>query len=138
MQIIKSLLAPKLLLLIALAYTILVLYGSLVTPQGLPKITKGVPDKWLHSLGYFLWFLVWFFYLFFNAKNNNYFSYIVKVVVLGFLFGIIIEVLQSVLTSTRTAEVLDVAANFAGLIIAAFLVLVFKSKLLKLKNDISF
>ncbi|HZH69867.1 MAG TPA: VanZ family protein [Flavobacteriaceae bacterium] len=130
--------APKLLLLVAVAYTILILYGSLVTPQGLPKITKGVPDKWLHSLGYFFWFLFWFLYLFFNAKKNKFFHCVWKVVVAGLVFGIIIEVLQETLTSTRTAEVLDAAANFTGLVIAACIVVVFKSKLLKLKNDISF
>ena len=138
MQIIKSLLAPKLLLLVAIVYTIIVLYGSLVAPQDLPKITKGVSDKWLHSLGYFFWFLFWFLFLFFNTKKSSFFSCVWKVVFLGLAFGIIIEVLQGELTSTRTAEILDVAANFVGLIIAAFIALIFKSKLLKLKNGISF
>jgi len=138
MQITKSLLASKLLLLIAIAYTIIVFYGSLVAPQELPKITKGVSDKWLHALGYFFLFLVWFLFLFFNSKKNNFFSCVWKVVFLGLVFGIIIEILQSELTSSRTAEILDVAANFVGLIIAAFMVLIFKSKLLKLKNGISF
>jgi VanZ family protein len=138
MQIIKSLLAPKLLLLIAIVYTIIVLYGSLVASQDLPKITKGLSDKWLHSLGYFFWFLFWFFFLFFNSKKNKFFSYVWMVVILGLLFGTIVEVLQGELTSSRTAEILDVVANFVGLIIAAFMVLIFKSKLLKLKNGISF
>lgn len=138
MQIIKNLLAPRLLLFIAIAYTILVIYGSLVGPQDLPKITKDVSDKSLHFLGYFIWFFTWFFYFFFGVKSSKFFTVVWKVVGSGLIFGIVIELIQGEFTVNRSAEIKDVAANFAGLMVAASLVFFFKSKLLKLKNDISF
>lgn len=138
MWIIKNLLAPKYLLAIAVFYTLLILYGSLAGTGGLPKITYKVSDKSIHFLGYFFWFVFWFLYAFFKTKKNNFSDILLKIIGLGLLFGIIIEVLQGSLTVSRQSDFYDVVANFLGLTTAAVIAWLFKSRLITLKNAVSF
>jgi VanZ family protein len=49
--------------------------------------------------------------------------------VISVAFGIIIEVLQEILTETRSADLLDVLANSLGVLIAACSLLLKKQKL---------
>jgi len=54
----------------------------------------------------------------------------VKYLILGcFIFGIIIEILQGVITSYRTASYLDIIANTLGVLLATVIFHVFEKKI---------
>ena len=54
----------------------------------------------------------------------------VKYIILGcFIFGIIIEILQGVITSYRTASYLDIVANTIGVLLAVVIFHVFEKKI---------
>ncbi|WP_243456871.1 VanZ family protein [Polaribacter batillariae] len=65
-------------------------------------------DKWQHSFAYFTLSICWLL-SFFRKPHKKY-----LIVFLCILFGIIIEILQSELTSYRTGDYLDVLANTTG------------------------
>ncbi|CAL2103966.1 VanZ family protein [Tenacibaculum sp. 190130A14a] len=68
-------------------------------------------DKIEHGIAYFM--LTFFWLISFRKKAVNYI-----VVFCCFVYGIIIEVLQSVLTNYRIAEYYDILANSIGILIA--------------------
>ena len=45
-------------------------------------------------------------------------------VVFSFVFGITIEVLQNLITTTRNADAFDIVANMVGSILAVFVVVI--------------
>ena len=100
--------------LIAICTTIAILYLSLAKVGHINIGDVTYSDKILHATAYF--FLTFTWLLAFHKKASK------KYIILSccILFGIIIEVLQSVLTSYRTADYFDILANATG----AFLALV--------------
>jgi VanZ family protein len=86
-------------------------------------------DKVFHSLAYFFLALSWFFAV---EKSHSIFKYRIVVAFLVIIFGIIIEVLQSSLTTYRTADYYDIMANSFGILIA----MVLFNRLLRLYNTI--
>ena len=93
---------------IAVFFTICILFGSLVKSEFIVVESISVSDKIYHLIAYFLLMLSWL-YAFFKREK---FEENVKYIILGcFIFGIIIEILQGVTTSYRTASYLDIVAN---------------------------
>lgn len=118
--------------LIALSWTGLVTYSCLVQSSDVPVINVPNLDKYIHAFFHFVFTFVWF--LFFCKQLK--FNYIFKPLLIAFLFsvvfGIIIEILQGVLTTTRSAEVMDFLANLVGATLAFFTVVIcYKYKILK-------
>ena len=86
---------------------------------------------------------IWYWYRLYNNKiwlnktANSYwnckketFQKNVKYVILGcIIFGIIIEILQGVVTSYRTASYLDIVANTIGVLLAVVIFHVFEKKI---------
>ena len=94
---------------IAAFITIFIAFLSLIKlgPEPIAAITFS--DKFYHGIAYFC--------LAFSKKEN--FNYLVKYLILGcFIYGIVIEVLQTTITSYRTASYLDIVANSVGILIA--------------------
>ncbi len=111
---IKTLLADKALY-IAILVTISIAVLSLIKfhPKEIPILT--VSDKVYHGIAYFVLMLSWL-YSFYKTEN---FNQKIKYLILGcFIYGIIIEVLQTTITSYRTASYLDVLANSIGILLA--------------------
>jgi VanZ family protein len=114
---IKRLLAHKnLYLFLALSWTTLVFFLCLVSSGSLPSISIKVAgfDKLVHFTFHFVFVILWFLYL----KNRNIKPVIVKIFLASLCFGILIEICQSLFTTTRQADVLDVLANATGAITA--------------------
>lgn len=134
MRHISNLLAPKFLFLLALVYTLFITIGSLISTSSIPKLSVVISDKLIHTVGYFMMLLLWVLFVFFKSKSNN-IKPILKITAgIVFAYGIIIEVLQGVLTETRTADMLDILANAVGIILAVLVVIVFQNNLIKLKS----
>ena len=118
-KLIKILLKDKILF-IAFSITIIICYLSLRKVENFP-IGLSNSDKVYHAIAYFMLALTWLL-SFSNSRKKNYVKYIIA---FGCVFyGIVIEVLQTTLTTYRTASFLDVVANTVGVFMA---LIVFKS-----------
>lgn len=105
-------------LLIAVFFTIFITIISLVSFKGIPHIKVSNSDKFGHFLAYLLLSLSWLYALKdLPLKKNN----IYIIVFLLISYGIIIEVLQGILTTYRQADFYDIIANSAGVFFAAIL-----------------
>jgi VanZ family protein len=125
LKFIKSLLENNAIY-IAVFFTISILFGSLVKPEFIVVESISVSDKTHHFIAYFLLMLSWL-YAFFKKEK---FQENVKYLILGcFIFGIIIEILQGVITSYRTASYLDIIANTLGVLLATVIFHVFEKKI---------
>lgn len=124
---IKNLLERKLYYLIAIILTITISIGSLISIENVVKVSL-VPsfDKFIHASAYFLLTLSWLLAFNKNLKQSksNIFAIILVVV-----YGIVIEVLQGILTNNRQPELFDLLANLVGIISAyLFLTIIFQKK----------
>ena len=111
---------------IAVFITISILFGSLVKSEFIVVESISVSDKTYHLIAYFLLMLSWLYAFFKKEKFQEY----VKYIILGcFIFGIIIEILQGIITSYRTASFLDILANTIGVLLAVVIFHVFEKKI---------
>ena len=117
---IKHLLAGKPLLLIAILYSCLISVLFFIPSPDLPKVQISALDKIAHVLIYFILINLWMLYL--NIKNDFQFNdkWILILLLSVLLYGIIIEILQGLLTISRSADILDVAANLIGSLIGIY------------------
>lgn len=95
---------------ISIFVTLFIAYLSLIR---VPDINIPVEnsDKWGHLFAYFVLSLSWLF-SFYDYPKKKY-----LIVVLCIIYGIIIEILQHVLTSYRTGDYVDAIANTTGVLL---------------------
>jgi VanZ family protein len=94
-------------------WTFLVVFLSLYTFTSISTISIPSKDKYAHFIFYFILGLGWM--LSFKNTNN---AFLLKIGLSVVFFGILIEVLQELLTVNREADVYDVFANSAGVCLA--------------------
>jgi len=115
LQDIKKLLERNALFLAILATLVL----AFLSLTAIPKIKLGLGiksgDKYLHFTAYFGLSLLWYFALK-ERINKKVFKFFVPLALI--VYGIILEGLQSGLTTYRTGDIYDVMANTAGVIAA--------------------
>ncbi|PKH66411.1 hypothetical protein CXF59_10660 [Flavobacterium sp. ALD4] len=114
---------------IALLWTGVVLFLSLVQADKIPAVNIQNLDKVVHAFFHFVFTSLWI--LFFKTQIKDPDSY--KPYVISFLFsvlfGITVEMLQGQYTTTRKEDALDVLANLVGATLAVFsFILYFKNK----------
>lgn len=100
---------------LAIFWTILITTLSLITIERVPSFTLKLQhkDKVVHFVFYFVFVIAWNLSLMQKLKKFK-----VKVLSIAIVYGIVIEVLQYVLTENRTADFFDVLANSLGAILA--------------------
>ena len=125
----KNLWALKNILLgLAIGWTVTVTVLCLISFKTLPSIEVSGVDKYVHATFHFIFTMFWGMY-FWKNQHEIKISRIVTLVLISLSFGILIEFLQETFTTTRHADVLDVAANLTGALVALFVfVLIKKSK----------
>ncbi len=114
------------LFLLAIFWTVLITIASLVSLNNAPKIYIPGKDKTAHFVFYFLFVLFWFLALKhkFRVKYFN-----LLLVIFAILYGVCMEIMQSVFTNNRQADFYDVLANSFGAIFGiVFVNLFFKFK----------
>jgi len=112
---------------IAIAITTAITVGSLISTKNVGQVPVHVSDKVIHFGAYFLLALSWF--LTFRNKYKLFINYLI-IALAVFVYGIIIEVCQMVLTTYREADVYDMLANLGGVLAALlFFTLVNKKKM---------
>tara|TARA_B100001057_G_scaffold282098_1_gene282430 strand:- start:430 stop:819 length:390 start_codon:yes stop_codon:yes gene_type:complete len=113
-------------LFIAIVITIFIAIISLARVDKVASRILLLQDKLNHLIAYFFLTLSWFYALHqkkFSPKNTRH------LILCCILYGIFIEVLQSILTSYRTASYLDILANSVGVVIGALAFHFFEKKI---------
>ncbi|MFV5688705.1 VanZ family protein [Flavobacterium sp. ZT3R25] len=126
MNLTKNLLVPKQFYFwIALSWTGLIVFFCLIKSSDIPAVHIANLDKVVHSFFYFVFTSLWFF--FFKKQLNS--LTIFKPLLLSFMFsiffGIAIEIVQTLFTTTRKGDFFDVVANLLGAILAICVILFF-------------
>ena len=125
MKRIKNLLVPKyLFFVIALFWTILVTYSCLVQSSAVPVINIPNLDKYIHAFFHFVFTYVWFLFFRKQLKFNTIFKPLLTAFLFSVVFGIVIEILQQLVTTTRSADFFDFLANLTGATVAYFTVVI--------------
>jgi VanZ family protein len=106
---------------IALIISITIVFLSLLQLPS-SKINIINIDKAYHSIAYFALGISWLF-AYYKKPEKKYF-----IVICCIVFGIIIEVLQSSLTSYRTGDYVDAIANSCGVLLALLIFNLFVKK----------
>ena len=112
----------KCVFIITIFYSLALATVCLIDFKKLPDVGISFADKIFHSLTYTLLAFLWFNTLVFQFKMGNK-KAIIYASAISIVFGMIVEVLQGVFTSTRHADVLDVLANSLGVLFMACLLL---------------
>ncbi|SHG12925.1 VanZ like family protein [Salegentibacter echinorum] len=137
-KIIKNSWIAKTALGVASIYTIVLVLSSLVQ---LGKVSVGTfepTDKLLHLAAYFGFVFLWkIFFILKTPANRGYKSNLFKLAGAAIVFGMLIEVLQGVLTSYREPDWLDALANSAGVLLAVFLFLILEKFFKRLNSKIN-
>ncbi|QRM89086.1 teicoplanin resistance protein VanZ [Lacinutrix sp. WUR7] len=120
----------KYVLFVTLCYTIALTIVSLINVSGLPEINYSNTDKIFHFIAYSA--LTWFWFQVFYSKFKWSFNKGLLVsAIVSVIFGILIEVMQSMFTNTRVADNNDILANTLGVSLTIILLLLFKKSLVK-------
>ena len=124
---ITQLLSELKFVLLAVAWTVLITVLSLISFERTPSFMLQLPfkDKLVHFIFYFVFVVLWCFGL---HKTDK-----IKILLIAVVYGIIIEILQYVLTENRTADFYDVLANSLGAFLAFFVFPVIKKIFLRQK-----
>ena len=113
-------------LFIAILITVLIAFLSLISLQGVHLLKTQNSDKYGHFLTYFILGLSWL-----NAIKNPLHKIFINYIIIFLLicYGIILEVLQDILTTYRQADLYDIIANSSGVIFAVILYNLLKKKI---------
>jgi len=119
-------------------FTLSLAWASLVKISNTGITVKG-GDKILHFLAYFILMILWGLFVFFSKQQNkNLKVSLIFTAILCVLFGVLMEVLQGLLTTYRSSDWYDIVANTSGTIFALFIFLLIKNKLINFKQKIRY
>lgn len=117
-------------LIIAIFYTLGLAVVSLITISNLPDAGISFADKIFHFIVYGVLTYLWVNTFFFKFKWSKV-KAITYASVLSVVFGIIIEVLQGSVTTSRFMDVYDALANTLGVLVMVLVLLLNKKTLIK-------
>jgi VanZ family protein len=108
----------KIFLYSALLWSGVILFFCLENSKNIPLIDIQYIDKIIHAIFHFVFTTLWFLYFKKKLKSSNNFRLLSFSLMGSFFFGITIEIMQELFTTTRSADVFDVLANVSGSSIA--------------------
>jgi VanZ family protein len=120
MQPTKNLLAPKVLLLLAVLYSLIISIAFLVPGRAMPSTELPI-DKFVHVSIHAGLFFIWALFIFRKQNNLIATKTFALVAIFCLFYGIIIEVLQEAFVELRRSDVMDLVANAAGTMLGAIL-----------------
>lgn len=126
---------PKQLLLCwAIICSGVITYFCLTDSSNIPAVSFPSIDKIVHFCFHFGFTFSWilFFKKELKGKEADDFKAYLVSFIFSVFFGITIEILQSVFTTTRAADVTDILANTIGGTIAIFTAIAFKKRIDKI------
>ncbi|MCB4806799.1 VanZ family protein [Tamlana sp. 62-3] len=112
-------------------YNVALAIVCLINIKELPEVAVSNIDKIFHFVTYALLMCLWYFSLVytlnFSQKKGLWYAFLI-----AFVFGIVIEVLQGTITTTRALDVFDVVANTLGALLATLVLSIYN--MLQVKN----
>ena len=111
---------------LAFIYTISVAYLSLAEFSVDINLSKfDHLDKLMHIGIYYVLVLLWYvaYYMNINSKYTNK-QFFLGLASLAFIYGFVIEILQLILTSYRSFDLLDILANGVGTVFAILTIII--------------
>lgn len=120
------LVAKKIILVLAIFWTFLIAFFCLVQFNELPSFGISGMDKYVHFTFHFVFTFLWSIY-FCSLFKNIVLKTMFKVFLVSVTYGILIEILQEVFTTTRKADIMDVLANAIGGLIAVIGLALYKN-----------
>jgi VanZ family protein len=109
----------KLLLLVAITFTIWLTVVSLINLDGVPSLGSSFDDKIYHFFAYALLAFLWVTYFKSSPKKNS----VLIVFLVTFSFGVLLELIQHQLNQNRTYDIFDLMANCLGVIFGTLIAL---------------
>ncbi len=116
----NSLVPNKIYIWLAVLWTLTIVVLCLESTANLPKVKISGFDKVVHAIIHLVFTFLWF--MSFVSLKFKYKKALVFAFLFSIAFGISIEILQQLLTTTRQADILDVLANIFGGFLAVCLV----------------
>lgn len=110
----------KVLLLLALLYTIALAVVSLLSSNNLPSIDINNADKIGHAVAYSLLCLGWYLVI----KSHEIYQALLKAAIIAVIYGIILEILQGTLTEERITDEYDILANCIGVAFISIIIVI--------------
>jgi len=107
----------------ALFWTGIILFFCLVQSSDIPQVKIQNLDKVIHAFFHFVFVSLWFLFLKKQFSNAKILKLLISSVVFSLFFGILIEILQELCTTTRHADVFDVLANLSGATLAVIAIM---------------
>ena len=107
---------------IAILYSVALLTVSLVSLEDVPDLGLSFSDKIFHFIAYALMTFLWFLAIKINTTYTVKKSIVISAI-LSIAFGFLIEFLKDKLTTYRTLDLYDVAANTIGVLLAVIVLL---------------
>jgi len=120
---------------VAIGWTALIGFLCLVKLSNLPSLGVSGADKYVHFTFHFVFTILWGYYSWLN-QNDIDFKKIRFIIISSICYGILIEMLQEVFTTTRHADIFDVLANLTGAIMALFIFFLIKKYKSKTKTPL--
>ena len=118
----------KTVFILAIGWTVVIAVLCLLKFSKLPSFGVSGVDKYVHFTFHFVFTLLWGFY-YWLKQNELKLQNLVQIVIISLSYGILIEILQETLTTTRHADIFDVLANLTGATVAfGLFVLIKKTK----------
>lgn len=102
-------------LIITLIYSAALTVVCLVPLKGVIEVNITLGDKIFHSITYMILSFLWY-YTFHHHFNKGKEKALLYAVLLSITFGIIIEILQGMVTAYRSSDINDVLANTIGVL----------------------
>jgi VanZ family protein len=115
----------QLFFLAAILWTGIVLTLCLVQSNSLPAVKIANLDKYIHAFFHFVFTSLWFLFFISHKQKKNILMPLLIAFMLSVFFGIVIEVLQGLYTTTRREDILDVAANVSGATLAVSTIVIY-------------
>nr|WP_308993088.1 VanZ family protein [Mariniflexile sp. KMM 9835] len=113
----------KLLPLVSIVYTVVLATICLIKIKKIPNLGVSFGDKIFHFLAYTVLAFLWY-NTFFNTFRLERRKALLYAALFSIVFGIVIEVLQGVLTTSRSSDVYDVMANTMGVFLTVIIVFI--------------
>ncbi len=130
MKLIKNLSEDKTILIVGVIYTISITVAFLIPIGNLPKINLLLPlDKLVHGFIFIILVFIWLWYYFIKKNKRILSTSIFAILISCFIYGILIEILQSRIDASKNSDYLDIFANSVGLILGTVLFLKLKTRI---------
>ncbi len=121
---------------LAVAYTLLIGWGSLIhVPEFVQEAPKN-SDKIIHTTAYFIFCSLWIIFLYYKGLKKRPLNTVLWISALWSLFfGMVIEILQYDLTTYRTGDYYDMIANSTGVLLSVICAIALRRKLKNIKLE---